>query len=163
MAQRVYISDTNIWIDFGRAGLLDALFALPFTFVSTDFVVNELSHPDPDGLRARGLVVQDLNEAEVQSLFGLMTDHGNSSLADVSCYLVAKAQGHPLLTGDGRLRKQAIKDGLQVHGALWLLDELVANRVINSIQAADALQTMLAEGARLPSLECTHRLAAWRA
>lgn len=69
MAQRVYISDTNIWIDFGRAGLLDALFALPFTFVSTDFVVNELSHPDPDGLRARGLVVQDLNEAEVQSAY----------------------------------------------------------------------------------------------
>ncbi|MBP7484697.1 MAG: hypothetical protein KA781_05250 [Aquabacterium sp.] len=162
MAQRIYISDTNIWIDFGRAGLLDALFALPFTFVSTDFVVNELSHPDPVALRSLGLVVQNLNEVEVQSLFGLMVDHGNSSLADVSCYLVAKAQGHPLLTGDGRLRKQAIKDGLHVHGALWLLDELVANRVINPNQAADALQTMLTEGARLPSQECTHRLAAWR-
>ena len=98
----------------------------------------------------------------MQSLFGLMAEHGNSSLADVSCYLVAKAQGHPLLTGDGRLRKQAIKDGLQVHGALWLLDELVANGVIHPIQAADALQTMLAEGARLPQHECTQRLAAWR-
>lgn len=162
MAQRIYISDTNIWIDFGRVGLLDALFALPFTFVSTDFVVNELSYPDPDGLRERGLVVQKLNETEVHSLFGLMAEHGNSSLADVSCYQVAKAHGHPLLTGDGRLRKQAIKDGLQVRGALWLLDELIANEVINPIQAADALQAMLEEGARLPPQECTHRLTVWR-
>ncbi len=163
MPQRIYISDTNIWIDFGRANLLDALFALPFTFVSTDFVVTELTHPDPDGLVARGLVVQGLSEAEVNSLFGLMAEHSNSSLADVSCYLVAKAQGHPLLTGDGRLRKQAVKDGLQVHGALWLLDELISHAVIKPARAALALQTMLDQGARLPSQECAQRLAKWRA
>jgi predicted nucleic acid-binding protein len=161
MPQHVYISDTNIWIDFGRAGLLDALFALPFTFVSTDFVVNELDTPHPTDLRARGLVVQGLTEAEVQSLFVLMAEHGNSSLADVSCYLVAKAQGHALLTGDGRLRKQAVKDGVQVHGALWLLDQLVLHAVIKPTIAAQALHTMLAEGARLPANECEQRLAAW--
>jgi hypothetical protein len=160
---RIYISDTNIWIDFNRAGLLDKLFALPFTFVSTDFVVNELSHPAPNGLVQRGLVVQGLNDAQVESLFGLMTAHSNSSLADVSCYLVAKTQGRPLLTGDGPLRKRAIKDGLQVHGALWLLDELIANAVILPTRAADALQTMLAEGARLPTHECELRMANWRA
>lgn len=123
--QRVYISDTNIWIDFGHAGLLDAVFALPFTFVSTDFVMGELNHPAPAGLLARGLVVESLDEAAVAQLFGLMDQHNNSSLADVSCYLVAKTQGKPLLTGDGRLRKQAAKDGLEVRGALWLLDQLV--------------------------------------
>ena len=31
MTQQVYISDTNIWIDFRNAGLLDAMFSLPFT------------------------------------------------------------------------------------------------------------------------------------
>jgi hypothetical protein len=126
--QRVYISDTNIWIDFGRAGLLDALFALPFTFVSTDFVVDELNHPAPAGLLERGLVVETLAEEAVEQLFTLMAEHGNSSLADVSCYLIAKTQGVPLLTGDGRLRKQAEKDGVQVHGALWLLDQLGGTR-----------------------------------
>lgn len=162
MSQRIYISDTNIWIDFGRAGLLNALFALPFTFVSTDIVVDELSHPDPDGLVQRGLVVQALDAAEVESLFGLMAEHGNSSLADVSCYLVAKAQGRPLLTGDGRLRKQAIKDGLQVHGALWLLDQLLDHALVTPVQAAAALQSMLAQGARLPANECSQRVAKWR-
>lgn len=161
--QRVYISDTNIWIDFGHAGLLDALFALPFTFVSTDFVVGELSHPAPAGLLARGLVVEALDEATVGQLFRLMDQHNNSSLADVSCYLVAKTQGKPLLTGDGRLRKQAAKDGLEVRGALWLLDQLLAHGIIAPAHAAAALQAMLDEGARLPQADCAHRLAAWLA
>ena len=161
--QRIYISDTNIWIDFGHAGLLDALFVLPFTFVSTDFVVDELSHPEPAGLVERGLVVEVLPPEKVEQLFGLMAEHGNSSLADVSCYLVAKTQGLPLLTGDGRLRKQAAKDGVQVHGALWLLDQLVELEFIATTRAAAALQVMLDAGARLPQAECDHRLARWRA
>lgn len=160
--QRVYISDTNIWIDFGRADLLDALFALPFTFVSTDFVVDELSHPAPEGLRSRGLVVETLAEDAVAHLFGLMAEHGNSSVADVSCYLVAKTRGVPLLTGDGRLRKQAIKDGVQVHGALWLLDQLVSHQIIPAAHAAVALQAMLEAGARLPATECAQRLQNWQ-
>lgn len=161
--QRIYISDTNIWIDFGHAGLLDALFALPFTFVSTDFVVAELGEPAPAGLLARGLVVETLDEADVAQLFGLMEQHSNSSLADVSCYLVAKAQGVPLLTGDGRLRKQAAADGVQVHGALWLLDQLVDHAIIAPAHAAAALQAMLDAGARLPRAECERRFAAWQA
>lgn len=161
--QRIYISDTNIWIDFGHAGLLDALFALPFTFVSTEFVVSELNHPLPAGLEARGLIVEVLSPEVVETLLGLMAEHGNSSLADVSCYLVAKTHGMPLLTGDGRLRKQAAKDGMQVHGALWLLDQLVAHEVIATSQAATALRIMLDAGARLPQAECDRRLAEWLA
>ncbi|MCO5977781.1 PIN domain-containing protein [Ideonella oryzae] len=159
--QRVYISDTNIWIDFGNAGLLDALFALPLTFVSTEFVVDELDKPSSAELLARGLTVESLSEEAVAELFELMDQHGNSSLADVSCYLVAKAQGMPLLTGDGRLRKQAAKDGLEVRGALWLLDQLVALHIISTAHAAASLQAMLDAGARLPQADCAHRRAMW--
>lgn len=162
-AQRVYISDTNIWIDFGHAGLLDALFRLPFTFVSTEFVVGELSQPLPAVLTARGLVVEVLTSAQVEQLLVLMADHGNSALADVSCYLVARTWGVPLLTGDGRLRKQAAKDGVQVHGALWLLDQLLAQSVIAPAHAAAALQAMLDAGARLPQVDCVQRMDAWLA
>jgi len=159
--QRVYISDTNIWIDFGHAGLLDAVFTLPFTFVSTEFVVSELNNPLPVDLQERGLVVEALTSDEVVELSTLMAQHGNSSLADVSCYLIAKTQGNPLLTGDGRLRRQAQSDGVQVHGALWLLDQLVSNQVIATAHAAAALQTMLDAGARLPHTECTQRMLTW--
>lgn len=161
MTQQVYISDTNIWIDFRNAGLLDALFDLPFQLCSTDFVLEELQDFDPAALLAKGLVVHGLDEAATARLFGLMMAHNNSSLADVSCYLLAQDTGFPLLTGDGRLRKQAMQDGIQVHGVLWLLDQLIAHGVTSGAAAAEGLRGMLLRGARLPHAECQIRLRTW--
>lgn len=161
MTQKVYISDTNIWIDFRNASLLDALFDLPFQLCSTDFVVEELQDFDPPALLTKGLVVHRLDEAATARLFGLMTAHNNSSLADVSCYLLAQETGFPLLTGDGRLRKQAMQDGIEVHGVLWLLDQLVSHGVTTGAAAAEGLRGMLIRGARLPHTECQTRLRTW--
>jgi len=163
MTAQVYISDTNIWIDLRNAGLMDALFDLPFTLCCTDFVMSELQDFDHTYLRARGLVVETLDEQATAALFPLMQAHNNSSLADVSCYQLAKQTGHALLTGDGRLRKQAKADGLQVHGALWLLDQMVMHQIIQPKNAAQHLQSMLDSGSRLPQADCQKRLALWTA
>lgn len=135
MTQWVYVSDTNIWIDFRHAGLLEVLFDLPFKLCFDD--------------------------AGVARLFELTSTHNNSSLADVSCYQLAKDTGRPLLTGDGQLRKQALKDRLTVHGALWLLDRLVEHGTVTPTQAAIGLESMLDRGARLPQEECRRRLHDW--
>ncbi|WP_420234832.1 type II toxin-antitoxin system VapC family toxin [Pseudomonas sp. ABY48] len=158
----VYISDTNIWIDFRNAGLLEHMFRLPFTLCCTDFVLDELEDFSHDELLALGLIVESFDGPGVTRLFDLKVAHNNSSLADVSCYLLAQDTGRPLLTGDGKLRRQAQQDGLQVHGALWLLDSMVIHGVIPPAFAADALDNMLGRGARLPSAECDARLSDWR-
>lgn len=159
---KVYISDTNIWIDFRNAGLLDELFQLPLSLCCTDFVFNELNDLPRDHLRDLGLQVEELDATAVGELFTLKTEHGNSSLADVSCYFLAQKTGNPLLTGDGKLRKQAHKDGIAVFGVLWLLDQLIEHIVITSLRAADALDAMLLHSARLPQAECHSRLKRWR-
>lgn len=158
----IYISDTNIWIDFRNAGLLDQMFKLPFALCCTDFVLYELEDFPQDELLAQGLVVESFDEAGVQKLLKLKSEHGNSSMADVSCYLLAHSTGRPLLTGDGKLRRQAKKDGLQVRGALWLLDLMVEHHAITPSVAALALENMLWHGARLPGAECEIRLSRWR-
>jgi len=157
----VYISDTNIWIDFRNAGILAALFKLPFSLCCTDFVIEELDDFDHEELLAFGLEVCSLDEDAIAGLMGLTQAHNNSSLADVSCYYLAKTTGYPLLTGDGQLRRQAQNDGLRVHGALWLLDRLVEHTILSKQEAVDSLTAMLATGARLPKAECTLRLATW--
>lgn len=161
--QRIYISDTNIWSHFRHGGLLEELFALPFVFASTDFVLNELPDGESEQLQALGLVVETLEGEAVTALFELTVQHNNSALADVSCYYVAKEKGLPLLTGDGQLRKQAAKDGVEVRGALWLLDQLIEHQVIASNHAAAALQAMLDAWARLPQAECERRFGDWLA
>ena len=158
---RVYVSDTNIWIDFRNAGLLEQLFQLPITLCSTDFVLSELQDLQHETLIANGLVVEGLDADAMGRLFSLMAAHNNSSLADVSCYLLAQDTGRPLLTGDGRLRRQAVTDGLEVFGALWLLDQLVAHAVVSPAEARRGLQAMLAQGARLPGAECNARMTVW--
>lgn len=158
----IYISDTNIWIDFRNAGLLEQMFQLPFTLCCTDFVMQELADFPHEELLERGLSVESFDESGVIKLFGLKIEHNNSSLADVSCYLLAQETGRPLLTGDGRLRRQAQRDGLRVHGALRLLDLMVEHKVINQQHAANALAHMLEHGARLPAGECEARLSRWR-
>lgn len=161
--QRIYISDTNIWSHFRHGGLLEELFALPFAFASTEFVLDELLAGEAEQLKALGLVVETLESDAVTALFNLKVQHNNSALADVSCYYVAKEKGLPLLTGDGQLREQATKDGVEVRGALWLLDQLIEHEVIASNHAAAALQAMLDAGARLPRAECERRFGDWLA
>lgn len=58
----IYISDTNIWIDFRNAGLLEHMFRLPFTLCCTDFVMHELEDFAHDELLAQGLVVESFDE-----------------------------------------------------------------------------------------------------
>ncbi|MNF65883.1 type II toxin-antitoxin system VapC family toxin [Pseudomonas sp. Irchel s3a18] len=158
----VYISDTNIWIDFRNAGLLEQMFKLPFSLCCTDFVLHELEDFPHDELLAHGLIIESFDGSGVAKLFSLKVEHNNSSLADVSCYLLAQETGRPLLTGDGKLRRQAQRDGVQVYGALWLLDLMVEHEVILPAHAAQALDNMIERGARLPSGECDARLSHWR-
>jgi len=160
---KVYISDTNIWIDFAHANLLTEIFKLPFDFCCTDFVLAEINNIEThQSLLKLGLIVEKIDEDNIVQLYSLMGSHNNSSIADVSCYFLAKQTGIPLLTGDRKLRKQAIADGLTVFGSLWLLDLLVAHRIISKEKAIRSLELMLENGARFPEGECQSRITDWR-
>ena len=157
----VLVSDTNIWIDFQHAGFLKSIFLLPFEFLTTDFVINELQEPEGSILVSLGLKVIVLDGSEVANLFTISQENNHSSLPDVSCFYVALTKGCPLLTGDGALRKLAKNKGVIVYGSLWLLDQLVEQELILPALAADGLQKMLAAGSRLPPIECHTRLTHW--
>lgn len=158
----VLVSDTNIWIDFERAGLLEEIFRLSFEFCTTDFVCEELKAPSAEVLEGLGLRIISIQSKEIPALYPLRGELNNASLADVSCFYVARRDGRPLLTGDGRLRQAAAAAGLEIRGTLWLLDMLVEHAVISPDRAATALEQMLASRARLPEEECRGRIEMWR-
>ncbi|WP_083340941.1 hypothetical protein [Chromobacterium amazonense] len=68
---KIYISDTNIWIDFHHAALLTELFQLPFTLCSTDLATSELDTPDITPLLYLGLKIETLSGDEVMQLVAL--------------------------------------------------------------------------------------------
>lgn len=75
---------------------------------------------------------------------------GNLSIPDCSVCYYARKNNVPMLTGDRRLRRYAEQQSIEVHGILFLFDEMVANSVISPIDAATKLEELMALNSRLP-------------
>ncbi|MCJ7752188.1 MAG: hypothetical protein MUQ65_14070 [Armatimonadetes bacterium] len=156
------VLDTNVLIDFDRGALLDALFALPLTFVAPDVLIEELLVPDGRQLIDRGLRLMTLTGAEVVDVMDLAARHRAPSINDLFALVLARAMGFALLTGDRVLRQVAESEGVTVHGTLWLLDEGVRLAAITPARAVEGLERMLANGSRLPEPACQARMRRWK-
>lgn len=155
------MTDTNIWIDLEHGGLLAVVFDLPYQFLVPDFAIAELTQPSWATLQAHGVRAQSLAPDLVQVLFRLRSNHRALSVTDLAAFLTAQALDAILLTGDRHLAELANQAGLTVYGVLWVLDELLHWQCLELLPAAQALQQILAGGARLPARECRQRLQAW--
>ena len=156
------VVDTNVFIDFHRGGLLEVIFALPFTFLAPDVIVAELEVPDGGQLLRWGLESVSSSGEQVAAVSALAAVHRRPSVNDLFAFVVARAERAMLLTGDGALRELAESEGMTVHGTLWLLDELVRREIVMPEQAADGLERMVEYGRRLPDRECKLRIRRWR-
>jgi len=87
--------------------------------------------------------------------------YNRPSDADLYAVVQAIATDAGLVTGDRRTREAGEREGVAVSGLLWLLEELVAHKIIEPPAAAEALETMRQHGARLPDDECEKRLRRW--
>jgi hypothetical protein len=159
--QSVLVTDTNIWIDIENGGILVEVFQLPYQFLIPDFAIPELIRPRWETLEVLGLRTGELHAEQVVELFQLRQSYKSLSMTDLAAFLLAKMLNTTLVTGDWRLSELAITSGISVHGALWLLDEMVHFKVLTPGHAASALKRMLILGARLPAEECGDRITSW--
>jgi predicted nucleic acid-binding protein len=156
------VVDTNTLIDLYRGGVHRELFRLPFTVLAPDVIVAELIEPPGPALLDLGLQVVEFTSAEVLTVIDLSRTHPEVSINDLFALILARNRNVLLLTGDKRLRRIAEDEyGLDVHGTLWLLDQLVKHKIVPSPRAAIALRDMLKSGSRLPKSECDRRLRKW--
>lgn len=158
------VGDCNVWIDLDIGGLLGYVFRLPFGWLAPDVVVAELTRDRPSGHRLiqLGLDVRELPGELTARVVELRQRYLRPSTPDLFALTLAEALGIALITGDGSLREAAEKEGVEVHGTLWVLDEMVGRGVATAPEAADALQAMLDSGRRLPLRESATRIGRWR-
>ena len=67
-----------------------------------------------------------------------------------------------LISGDKPLRKAGKARQVEVHGTLWIMDQLVAGKVMTGDIAAAKLEHLLSLERYLPAEECQIRLKKWR-
>ena len=147
---RKLVCDASVLIDLDAGGLTQAFFRLPYRFhVPIALYLAELSVRHSRllqyGLRPDHLGDDVIREAAAQHGKHRGID-GNDSLV----LALAKRKACPLLTGDRRLRAAAVREGVPVHGTLWVVERLLEAGLISSEQAGTAFERMKAAGSRLP-------------
>lgn len=148
--------------------LLPSMCDLPYEIHTVDFVEAELIDEGQkqafNKLVNKGKIIVDSFTAE--EVMEIVAEHssvsGNLSIPDCSVCYYAKKHGVPMLTGDRRLRRHAEQLSIEVHGILFLFDEMVANSVIASAEAADKLEALMALNSRLPQAAIRERIDKWR-
>lgn len=165
---KILVNDTNIFIDLHSVGLLEEMCRLPYEIHTVDFVVAEIADADQrrifDELVAQGGIFIDGFTAD--EVIEIVEEHssvsGNLSIPDCSVCYFARKHNVPMLTGDRRLRRYAEEQLIEVHGILFIFDELVRHDIISTSMAADRLEELFAINARLPKTEIRNRINRWK-
>lgn len=155
--ERIVVSDTNIFIDLVELGILADLFYLPWQIHTTDFVMDELTDATQfdvvNSYCERGrLTVGMLTPEEVGKLFQMSSSPGcKISPADFSVILYAQKANFNILTGDKQLRTYAEKEGIEVHGILFIFEALVEHSILPPALATELLQKLKELNKRTPA------------
>ncbi len=131
---------------------------LPQELIAPDVVIEELHTPDGEDLVDLGLRVMELSGSQVLMVLDLAERYARPSRQDLFALVLSREIEAILLTGDGSLREAAEREGVQVHGTIWLLDQMVEHEIIDKQERAASLKLMVESGSRLPWEEIKARL-----
>ena len=165
---RIIVNDANILIDLVELDLLPHFFDLKFEFHTSALVLDELFEEQQEALtpyiEQNLLIVSLISGEELTEIAKLQLSKPKLSEQDCSAFFQAKTKGGTLITSDKNLRKYATEEAVEVHGHLWIFDEMVEAATISPQRASEKL-TELCEKVNprlnLPSNECKKRHSSW--
>lgn len=166
---RIVVNDANILIDLVELELLPHFFDLEFQFYTTTLVLDELFDEQQEAFMPyidQGLlIVADISAEELLEIALIQQSKPRLSEQDCSAFFQARSKGGTLVTSDKNLRKYAAQEAVEVHGHLWIFDQMVEAKTITGKRASDKL-TELCEKInprlKLPKHECTKRHVLWK-
>jgi rRNA maturation endonuclease Nob1 len=162
--QPLLVSDANIPIDIEHGNLTASMFSMKITFTVPDVLFEKELRARHSHLLDFGLKIKSLSDEAVDKAIEFAAKYRQPSRIDLFALSLALQENCPLLTGDKNLRKAAKQEGVQVHGTIWLVGEMLREKIIQPTVARTAFQKMKDAGSRLPWAEVNELLdsgAAW--
>jgi len=162
------VNDANILIDLVKLEIEAHFFALNMAFHTTDLVMAELAESQLKVLQPY-LANNSLNvyscSAEDMLIIGVLQSQTSAlSVQDCSALWLAKQYNSMLLTSDNKLRKTARSERIDVHGHLWIFDQLSDSGLLTPemstgklIQLCEQINPKLG----LPAAEIQKRIRGW--
>lgn len=156
---RIVVSDSSCIIDLRKVSLLDIFLKLPYEILIPDLLFEEellkFTEAQKRALIKNGLKVIDMPGERVLRAQQVMRTNPRLSVHDGFAF--ALAESHPgciLLTGDGCLRDLALTQQIEVHGFLWIIDEMHRHDLRAAELLCAALRVLADDPAvRLPKAE----------
>lgn len=164
---KIAVQDANVLIDLELAGLFDLWFQLGIETHTTDLIKGELeygNHLQALAYFKSGQVQEHrLSFEELDQVSKLEQEVGSrAKFNDCSVLFLAVKLDAMLISGDKPLRKAGEVRCVEVHGTLWIMDKLVAAKVMSGDIAAAKLEHLLSMERYLPAEECQMRLKKWK-
>ena len=100
-----------------------------------------------------GLISKSLSGELIEKAYELRQQCNRVSLNDILALVLAIDESAILLTGDKALRTFAKNQHVEVHGTIWLVEQMLINRLVTSEVAKIAFLKMKQSGSRLPCKE----------
>lgn len=162
----IVISDTNIFIDLISVELYECFLSLGYKIYTNIFVVNELEDPEQRAIveGTDGLYIEQFEEVgfveEVLQFFEMRTRRG---LSFTDCAVLYQGIRHKaaVLTGDKKMIKMAKEKDIDVHGILFIFDEMVRRDILPPPKAIIKLRQLFEHNPRLPADEIEFRIERW--
>jgi predicted nucleic acid-binding protein len=155
------VSDANILIDVENGNLTPAIFCLPYEIAVPDILFELELRDRHSHLLELGLKVKYLTSESVKKTESLTAQYPRPSIIDHSALALAIQEQCPLLTGDKDLRTVALNEGVIVHGTIWIVEQLLNQKLIQQTQARASFEIMRAKGSRLPWVDVDKLLNKW--
>ncbi|WP_243388942.1 hypothetical protein [Flavobacterium aurantiibacter] len=134
---------------------------------TTDFVYEELNEEQKniiDYYKDSGdIEIIETNDIEdYNRILNILKHSSGLSFEDCSVWHYAEKLQGILLSGDARLRKQALANGISVRGILYVFDQLLLTNLITFDLAINKLEQLYEFNPRLPINAKNERLLRWK-
>jgi len=144
------ISDASVLIDIECGELTSAMFSLSWQFAVPDILFDEELSERHRHLLDFGLISKSMSGELVGEAYVLRQRYAKTSVNDLLALTLAKSENCQLLTGDKALRDVANELNVEVHGTLWLVEQMLREGKITTDVARAAFERMRHSGSRLP-------------
>lgn len=165
---KIAVQDANVLIDLELAGLFDLWFQTGIETHTTDFIRAELekgghtqalAYFESGQVRGHGLSFE-----EIMAVSELEREIGSKAkFNDCTVLFLALKLDAMLLSGDKPLRRAGNEKQIEVHGTLWIFDQLVERKLLPPGIAAAKLEHLCSLDRFFPDAECHARLKRWLA
>lgn len=162
----VIINDANILIDLVHLNLMDEFIHLDLELKTTDFVFEELNEDQKNiieeyiNLGNIEIIITE-EEEDFVSITTILENSSGLSFEDCSVWHYASKLDGILLSGDGKLRKQATANGILVKGILYVFDQLLLKGLISFDFAIEKIEQLYEINPRLPINSKNERTINW--